>query len=51
MAFKEPQFDRAGAKAFAKAWAECNEGQIRRKPTGTKKAPSKPAGGAKGKKK
>lgn len=51
MAYKEPHFDKAGAKSFTEALGAANAGQIKqRKPAGAKKTPSKPSTGGKGKK-
>lgn len=50
MAYKEPHFDKAGAKSFTEALGAANAGQLKRKPAGAKKTPSKPSMGGKGKK-
>lgn len=47
MAYKEPHFNKAGAKSFTEALGAANAGQLKHKTTGAKKSPSKPAKGSK----
>lgn len=49
MAYKEPHFDKTGARAFVEALGAANAGTVK-KSTGAKKSPAKRSTGTKGKK-